>query len=374
MSDTPTPVEDLKHTPLESLHVEAGARMVDFAGWFMPVQYSGILKEHESVRTHAGLFDISHMGEAIVSGPGAADWLNTILTNDTRKLEVSQGQYSIMPNNKGGIIDDLILYRSSEDTFFLVINASMIEEDIAWMQQHLPSDGSVSLHNASDEYAALALQGPLAAELLGGLIDSEAPVRNQLLEFTHDGDRILIGRTGYTGEDGFEIFGSTEAITKVWHKLLANESKCLPCGLGARDTLRLEACLPLNGNDLGPSISPIEAGLKMFVKTEKPEPFASFPGFERISVEYTNKPKRRSAAFVMTDKGAPPRSHYKVFAGDQEIGEVTSGGVAPTLGERIGLALVDVEFAKAGQEIEIEVRGKRLKAEVRKKPLYKRSQ
>ncbi|MFH1066490.1 MAG: glycine cleavage system aminomethyltransferase GcvT [bacterium] len=355
-----------RRTVLYETHVTAGARMVDFAGWEMPVQYTSILAEHHAVRKAAGLFDISHMGEFFVSGAQAVSWLNGLLTNDARKIPVGGSQYTLMLNEQGGVIDDLILYRLEEEGFLLVVNASRIDEDWAWLNSKKTS--GVLLENRSHETAALALQGPLSEKILRIVFGQETnlPTHAQITSLSWRGEKILVARTGYTGEDGFEFFLPASIVRDFWAQLLeiGKPFGCLPCGLGARDTLRLEACLPLNGNDLSPSITPLEAGLSKFVSLTKPE---NFPG--RSAME-NKTPARKSVAFVLKETGAPPRSHYAVFSGDNKIGDVTSGGFSPTLQKGVGLALI--ERGHAAPEFEIEIRGQRAPALMQPKPLYKR--
>jgi aminomethyltransferase len=361
----------LRQTALAPVHQSLGARMVEFGGWLMPVQYSGIIQEHHAVRKAAGLFDISHMGEFFLEGPDAIDNLNRILTNDIRKLGIGDGQYSLMLNEAGGVIDDLILYREGENAFFLVVNAAKIEEDAAWFEAHL--QGNVTFRNDSDLYGGLALQGPKAVEVLRATFPElpAVPERNKIVSFTSEGIPLRAARTGYTGEDGFEVFFPAESSEAVLRKILkAGEPfGCVPCGLGARDTLRLEACLPLNGSDLGPTITPIEAGLKMFVSLKKPD---AFIGRGVVEAQANGALKRKSVGFVSLGAGAPPRSHYQVFQGDRPVGEVTSGGVSPTLNKGIGMALVDLDVSSPGTELELDIRGRRVPVRIESKPLYRR--
>lgn len=359
-----------KQTPLHDVHVESGARMVDFAGWNMPVQYTGILEEHHAVRNAAGIFDISHMGEFYFSGPNTAASLNAIFTNDVDKLTPGTGQYTLMCNEQGGVIDDLILYRLSEDTYFAVVNASMISADAAHIRALLP--GTVSFQDRSSEMGGIALQGPKSEEILREIVGPafELPERNQLVTWKRNGAEVLIARTGYTGEDGFELFFPHARAADLW-KLLIEHGKptCLPCGLGARDTLRLEACLPLNGNDLSPSVTPLEAGLGIFVSFTKDSHFIGRTALEKMK---SDGPPRRLVAFQTEGKTPPPRPHYPILADGRPIGESTSGGMAPTLHKGIGLALIDAPFAKPETSLEIEIRGRRFPITTKKKPLYKR--
>lgn len=357
-----------KRTPLYETHLAHGAKMVEFAGWEMPVQYRSIIEEHRAVRQAAGLFDISHMGEFFVKGAQAAAWLNTLLTNDTSKLQHGGSQYTLLLNEKGGVIDDLFLYKLSDEIFFLVVNASKIDEDFSWLQSKLAV--GATLENVSEKMAALALQGPSAEKIIKNVFqkDFSTHSRNQIAEIIWQSEKILVSRTGYTGEDGFELFFNAKKAAALWEEILkiGKSYGCEPVGLGARDTLRLEACLPLNGHDLSEDITPLEAGLKKFVSFEKKENFIG-----RIALE-NSKPKRISVAFMMQELGPPPRQHYAVYNDEEKIGEVTSGGVSPTLQKNIGMALVDCKAAASGSNIFIEVRGRKFSAAICPKPLYKR--
>lgn len=359
------PDSDVKSTPLASKHIELGAKMVPFAGWNMPVQYTGILDEHKAVRETCGIFDISHMGQFTVSGPNAAAWLNSMLTNDINKLDIGQGQYSIMLNEQAGVIDDLILYRMEPETFFVVVNASKIGEDFAWLSAHKPAD--VTLENHSDEYVGLAVQGPLCGAIFAKVIPGvELPPRNGIARITMDATDLIICRTGYTGEDGFEFFCPATEGVKWFEAFLSAGAK--PCGLGARDSLRLEMCYPLNGSDLAPDKTPLEAGLGFFCALD-----TEFIGSGILREQKANGLTRRLAAIEYTGKGAPPRAHYKVhLPGGEAIGELTSGVLSPSLMTGIALAYLPAAHAKVGTELEIDVRGKKFPALVVKKPFYKK--
>ena len=361
----------LKKTPLYDEHVRLGAKMIPFGDWIMPVQYSGIIDEHQAVRKNVGVFDISHMGQLIATGPGAAPWLNEMLTNNTDKLEVGTGQYTFLLNERGGIIDDLIVYRTEPEKFLLVVNASRVDEDFAWLQKYLGDNGT--LENRSSDYGGLAIQGPRVVELLQAMVGHEAdlPARNQIKDFSYDGIDLTIARTGYTGEDGVEVFFAARDAAKVWNGILekGKDLGIRPCGLGARDTLRLEMCYPLNGSDLSPEHNPIEAGLGFFVDLKKPK----FVGREILADAKENGTPNRLVAFRMKSKGPPPRPHYSVWREGEQIGEVTSGSLSPSLSEGIGMAYVTSAHAKIGTEIEIEIRDRKLPAIIEKKPLYKKS-
>jgi aminomethyltransferase len=360
-----------KRTPLYDEHVRLAAKIIPFGGWLMPVQYTGIRDEHEAVRRNVGVFDISHMGELIVSGRRASEWLNTMLTNNTAKLDVGAGQYTFLLNDDAGIIDDLILYRIEDEKFLLVVNASRIEDDFRWLADH--RTGGVEVMNESDRYGALAIQGPKIAELFRNLCgsDKELPARNRIATFEIAGTQVLVARTGYTGEDGIEIFFPAEQAARIWNEVLrkGESSGIRPCGLGARDTLRLEMCYPLNGSDLSPEHNPIEAGLGMFVDLTKPE----FIGREKLLHDKEHGPARRLVAFRMKSKSPPPRPHYRVFRNGEEAGELTSGTLSPSLNYGIGMAYLKAPVPRPGEEIEIEIRGQKFPAVVEKKPLYKKS-
>jgi len=359
----------LKKTPLHSEHVRLGAKMIDFGGWDMPVQYTGIMDEHQTVRTALGVFDISHMGQFFVHGAEAASWLNRMLTNNVGKLAVGHGQYTLMLNEAGGVIDDLIIYRIGEIDWFLVVNAAKIEEDFAWLAAQLPAE--VSLRNRSDEWAGLAVQGPRAQEWFGTWAGaaSVSPQRNGIVRLDVGEVPVYVARTGYTGEDGFELFCQVEHAVKMLRDVLASGAAfgVKPCGLGARDTLRMEMCYPLNGNDLSPTRTPIEAGLGFFVDLAKP----NFTGRAVLAEQKASGPAHRLVAFKMVGATPPPRSHYPVWKDGTQIGETCSGGLSPTLKCGIGLAYLPADQAKAGTEIEIDIRGRRFPAIVEKKPLHR---
>jgi len=362
----------LLKTALFGAHQKQGARLVEFGGWQMPVQYTGIVEEHKAVREAAGVFDISHMGEFFISGSNGLAFLNGLLTNDAAKLGVGQGQYTLMLNEQGGVIDDLILYRLHEEEFLLVVNAAKIEEDRAWIRKNIPA--GVVFCDKSDVTGALALQGPKALEIARAFLGAgwPEPKRNEITSYSWNCQNVLAARTGYTGEDGVELFFVNDIAENFFLSLLeAGKPLGLkPCGLGARDTLRLEACLPLNGNDLSALRTPIEAGLGLFVSLTKE---ADFPGKDVLQKQKTNGVNQKLVAFRLTDKGPPPRPHYRLFLGGEQVGETTSGAPSPTLGYGIGLAYVEVEEAEPGTVLEMEVRGVRVLVEVVKKPFYKRA-
>ncbi len=357
--------ETIKETPLAALHVELGGKMVPFAGWNMPVQYTSNMDEHNAVRSDVGIFDISHMGQFFLSGPGAEEWLNGILANDVNKLAIGEAQYTFMLNEQGGVIDDLIIYRFGDDQIFLVVNASMIDEDFAWLNKHL-ADG-LTLTNESDAWAGMAVQGPNSAALYSKLFPSrELPKRNGIDKWDEDGKNFIVCRTGYTGEDGFELFVSAEEGCK-WFKTFV-DAGAKPCGLGARDSLRLEVCYPLNGSDLAPDKTPVQAGLGFFCALDK-----EFIGRDVLVKQKEEGLKERLVAIKYTSKGPPPRPHYGVFNKDgEQISELTSGVFSPSLKEGIAMAYLPVEYAKIGTPVDIDVRGRKFSAEVVKKPFYKK--
>jgi len=356
-------MSDIKHSPLESAHLALGARLVPFAGWNMPVQYTSIIDEHTAVRTKVGVFDISHMGQFLVSGPTAEAWLNRMLTNNISKLAPGEGQYTIMLNETGGVIDDLIAYRTGETDYFLVVNASMIDEDFFWLARH--QDEQVTLRNESDLWAGMAVQGPLSSQVFASVFPGDTlPPRNGIAT-TATG--AIVCRTGYTGEDGFEFFCAAADAVSYWEKFLA--AGVAPCGLGARDTLRLEMGYPLNGSDLSPERSPVEAGLGFFCDLGKPE----FIGRETLVRQKADGPALKLTALQYTGKGAPPRAHYAVTDADGAvIGELASGALSPSLMTGIAMAYLPAAYASPGTNLQVDVRGRLFPATVVKKPFYKK--
>ncbi|MBO8163171.1 MAG: glycine cleavage system aminomethyltransferase GcvT [Brevibacillus sp.] len=364
-------MSELKRTPLFPVYARYGAKTIDFGGWELPVQFTSISQEHEAVRTKAGLFDVSHMGEVEVAGEGALPYLQRLTTNDVAKLAAGQAQYSVMCYPDGGTVDDLLVYKLEEDRYWLVINAANIEKDLAWLNQHLTE--GVKVTNISDRIAQLALQGPLAETILQRLTDtdlSEIGFFHFQRDVSLDGIKTFVSRSGYTGEDGFELYVDREQAIPLWEKLLAagREDGLIPCGLGARDTLRFEARLPLYGQELSEKITPIEAGIGFAVKTDKGVPFI---GCEVLKQQKEQGAPRKLVGIEMIDRGIP-RTHYPVYVGDKHVGEVTTGTQSPTLKKNVGLALLDKAYTAIGTEVEVEIRGKRLKAKVVPTPFYKR--
>ena len=377
----------LRRTPLYTAHQKAGGKLIEFGGWEMPVQYSSIVDEHLAVRRAAGLFDISHMGEVEVRGPQAETFLNQLLTNDVRKLAVGQGQYTLMCNERGGAVDDLYVYRLGAEEFFLIVNASRVTEDFAWMQKAAASSKvNVELHDRSEIYGAVALQGPKSRAFIDACFPVTATggsavtrpsqlVKNSIGIFeSAEAGRLLIASTGYSGEDGFEIVAAADKIEAVWNQILAvgHAHCCQPAGLGARDTLRTEMCYPLYGHELDENTTPIEAGLGFFVSFEK----GDFIGRAPLLDQKTQGPSRRCVAFRMGEKTAPPRPQYPILdpnAGSQSVGVVVSGTQSPSLNCGIGMGYVPAAIATPGTAIEIEVRGRKWPATVVKKPIWRRS-
>lgn len=362
--------ENMQKTPLYDIHIAAGGKMVNFHGWLLPVQYVGILQEHECVRTHAGLFDVSHMGEIEVSGEDAFDFLQRMLVNDIVS-KPGKAVYSPMCYPDGGTVDDLILYKQTDNSYLLVVNAANTIKDYQWLKEN--KTGRVTVINRSDEYAQLALQGPNAADVLKKLTREDL---DQLRFFGYipevdaGGIKVMLSRTGYTGEDGFEIYCRPEDAGRLWYLLMESgaPSGLSPVGLGARDTLRLEAAFPLYGQELSEGISPVMAGLKRFVRMEK----ADFIGREALAAQLQGNVKLKLAGFEMIDR-AVPRNGYEIYSGEKKVGYVTSGGFFPTLRKNMGLALLDTACADEGATIEVQVRNGLYNAKIVKLPFYKRA-
>ncbi|WP_410512557.1 glycine cleavage system aminomethyltransferase GcvT [Paenibacillus sp. BR2-3] len=368
-------MDALKRTPFYDLYSAfPESRCIDFGGWELPVQFTGIVKEHEAVRQSAGLFDVSHMGEFMVTGAGAEAFIQKMTTNDVTRLTDGGAQYTLMCYPDGGVVDDLLVYRLGEGRYMLVVNASNIDKDFQWLQEHLPSGEDVSLTNVSDETLLLALQGPLAETILATV--TTAPLA-ELKPFhfieraTVCGAEVLLSRTGYTGEDGFEIYAPLNTAETLWNGLLAAgvPHGLTPAGLGARDTLRFEAKLPLYGQELSADITPLEAGMQFFVKLDKED----FIGRGALLQQKAAGLPRRLVGLEMIDRGIP-RSHYPVYANGVTIGEVTTGTQSPTLKRNLGLALLDAAYSEIGTEVYVEIRGKQLKSVVVKAPFYKKIQ
>ena len=358
----------MKKTTLYNHHIEKDAKIVSFAGFAMPIQYSGIIDEHNTVRNSVGIFDLSHMGEFEISGKGAEVFLQKMTINDVANLEIGQAQYTAMCTNEGGIIDDCVLYRN-EVFYLIVVNASNIEKDFLWLNKHL--EENVSLIDASDDTTLIAVQGPESKELLKKVLDDGSVIDS--LKFYHqgtitfNGKQVLCSRTGYTGELGYEIYWKGEGASNLWDALLVagKEFDAKPIGLGARDTLRLEMKYCLYGNDIDESTNPIEAGLSRITKLDK----GSFVGRKALDKVKENGVSRRLVAFKMSEKGIP-RKDYIVFSNNIKIGIVTSGTLSPSLKSGIGMAYVNIPFVKVGTEMQIEIRGKLLQAKIIKPPFW----
>jgi aminomethyltransferase len=361
----------LKETPLASAHRSLGARMVDFAGWNMPVQYKSIVQEHQAVRTKVGLFDVSHMGEFLVTGSQAAEFVQFMVANDCNKLVKSDmALYTQFVRPDGGTVDDLIVYRRKSD-WLLVVNASNIEKDWNWLNQHIGNFKDVKLEDISDHTGLLALQGPHAVELFGEIVGAFVKDMPSFTygEGTADGIEVWFGRTGYTGEDGFEIFVKSSKAEALWNLILERGKKFSiePCGLGARDTLRLEAGLPLYGHELDDVTSPIEAGLGWSVKPDK----GDFLGREAIINQKKNGLSKQCVC-LKADGKALPRQGYDVYDGDKKVGQVTSGSQGIFVGYPIAFAFVPPTYAKVGTKLSIAIRETKVPATVVTRPFYKR--
>ncbi len=357
----------LRRTPLHAAHVRLGARMIGFGGWDMPVQYTGIVEEHRTARTAAGCFDVSHMGEFEFRGRDATRALQRLTTNDVGALEVGQVQYSLLCYEDGGIVDDLTLYRLADEHYMMTVNAANIDKDWAWVAQHLA--GQVEAENASAETGLIAVQGPRAEGLVGPLSDMDV-TRIGYYRFARGrvaGAPAIISRTGYTGEDGFELYLPAEKTEAVWEALLAagKPDGVGPAGLGARDTLRLEMKYALYGNDIDQTTNPLEAGLGWVVKLGKGE-FIGKGAIERVKAE---GPRRRLVGFEMIDRGVA-RHGYRLFRSGAEVGQVTSGSYGPSVDRYIGTGYVTAALSAIGTEIEVEIRGRPQKARVAKTPFY----
>jgi aminomethyltransferase len=348
-------VEQLKHTPLHERHRAAGAKLVSFAGYEMPVQYEGVLAEHRAVRRDAGVFDVSHMGEFELEGPRAEAFLQSVLSNDLTRLSEGQAQYTLLTNDAGGIVDDLIAYRTGPHRYLLIVNAANRAADFAWLEER-GIRGS-DLRDLSEDYALLAVQGPRSLERLGL---GPAPAFSFALGEL-DGVEVMINRTGYTGERGVELACSPEDAPELWDAILARG--VVPCGLGARDTLRLEVCYPLHGNDIGPQWDAISSGLRFACALE-----TKFTGVEALRAVAAAGPQQRLVAFS-SDAQSIPRQGMAITQG----GEVTSGTLSPMLGVGIGLGYVPASYAAPGTPLDIDLRGRLRRATVTSKPIYKRT-
>lgn len=355
-------------TPLYEEHMRLGGKIVPFAGWLLPVQYSGVIAEHMAVRTACGLFDVSHMGEITCIGDDALMNLNYLLTNDFAGMEIGQARYSPMCNERGGVVDDLIVYKKADDRYLIVVNAANKDKDFDWMLAH--QIGSVEFSDISDSVAQLALQGPKAEEILRKLVSpDDIPEKYYTCKFDRviEGIKCIISRTGYTGENGFELYMATGDAVKMWKTLLVTgkDEGLLPCGLGARDTLRLEASMPLYGHEMNDEITPREAGLGFFVKMQKDD----FIG--KAALEAKGKPQRKRVGLKVTGRGIV-REEQAVYYNGEKIGETSSGTFCPYLNHAVAMAILPLEAAESGTRVEVDVRGRRVAAEVVKLPFYRR--
>ncbi len=358
----------MKRTPLYENHLKHKGKLIDFGGWELPVEYTGIIQEHEAARNAAGLFDVSHMGEVTVEGEDAEKYIQNMVTNDISTMNAFQIYYSPMCYPEGGVVDDLLIYKYNKEKYLIVVNAANTEKDFEWFQAHVT--GKVDVKDISSEYAQMAIQGPKAEQILQKLTDTDLDT----IKFFHFNDGVKFGsvtafvsRNGYTGEDGFEILVKPNDAGILWDNIIeaGKDEGILPAGLGARDTLRFEVCLPLYGHEIDSSITPLEAGLGYFVKLDKND----FIGKDALALQKASGLKRKVVALEMVDRGIP-RAGFEVFAGDNKIGHITTGSYSPTLKKNIGLALLDTEFAAEDTIIEVSIRGKLLKAKVIKKPFY----
>lgn len=358
-------------TPLYAQHEAQKARIVDFAGWEMPIQYTGIIAEHNATRTHAGLFDVSHMGEIAVNGPGAGAFINALVANNISKAKPGRAVYSPLCMESGGTVDDLLVYVLGEDRYLLVVNAANTDKDFEWIREHTPA--GVTVENVSHQYAQIAIQGPRALEILQRFTDTDLDAI-RYYRFVQDVSDIpggpgLISRTGYTGEDGFEVYLPWGNAPVLWEALLEAGAPLglAPVGLGARDTLRLEASMPLYGHELSADITPLQAGLDRFVKFDK----GDFIGRGALLTQSESGDYTRLIGLTLTDRGIP-RAGYPVLTGDTVIGEITSGGQAPYLEKAVALALVPRQYTEPGAELAVGIRGRNIPAAVTALPFYKR--
>ena len=364
--------QPLKRTPLFDVESELGGKMVDFGGWELPVQYSGILDEHKAVRERAGLFDVSHMGEITVKGPHALDFLQKLTCNDVSKLEDGRCQYNGLLYPTAGFVDDILIYRDAADDYLVVVNASNSDKDFEWMKEAAKEFDEVDVKNVSDQYAQLALQGPAAEKILKKLteVDLSAIKYYRFNRGKVDGIDAIISRTGYTGEDGFEVYVAPAEAGRLFKRILeaGKEFDALPCGLGARDTLRLESKMALYGNDIDQTTTPLEADLAWIVKLDK----GDFFGRDVLEREKAEGVRKKLVGFEMIDRGIG-RHGYPIVEGGEEIGIVTSGTHSPTLKKAIGLAYLPPDKSAVGTEFSVLIRGKETRARVVPTPFYKRA-
>ena len=360
----------IKLTPLNQIHKDLNAKLISFAGWEMPVQYTGVIDEHLAVRKSAGLFDVSHMGEIEVSGPKATDAVQDMTTNDASKLKDGHVQYTLLCYPDGGVVDDVLLYKFSNTKYMFCVNAANTEKDYIWIKEHVGHN--VAVRNLSDFFGQIAIQGPLSQPILQNACNLDL----SLIRYYHfregsvAGVNAIISRTGYTGEDGFEIYAPWDKTANIWHELMERGSKfgIKPVGLGARDTLRLEMGFPLYGNELNDATTPLEAGIDRFVKLNK----RYFIGIDALKKQAQMGINKRIVGFEMIGAGIP-RSHYKIFDKARLVGEITSGTLSPSLGKAIGMGYVKTELSSVGTKLDIEIRKKNITARIVKVPFYTRT-
>lgn len=359
-----------KRTPLYETHVELGGKMVSFGGFEMPVQYpAGVIKEHMAVREAVGIFDVSHMGELVISGPDALSELNRILTNDFTNMQVGRIRYSVLCNENGGCVDDLIVYKMAEDKYLLVVNAANTDKDREWIKAQIK--GNVDFMDISETVGQIAIQGPKSKEVMTKLVGDESLLPEKYYWFTPyvtiAGVQCLVSQTGYTGSFGYEVYTPAEGVVTVWNAMLeaGKEFGLLPCGLGARDTLRLEAAMPLYGHEMNDDISPLEAGLDFGVKMNKED----FIG--KAGIEAKGEPKVKRVGIKVTGRGIA-REHCDIYMDGEKVGETTSGTHCPFLGYAVAMGYVPVEKSEEGTKLEIDVRGRRIEGEIVQLPFYKR--
>lgn len=358
-----------KRTCLYDSHVKLGAQISPFGGFDMPIQYKGIVEEHNAVRNACGIFDVSHMGEVAVTGPEAEKFVNYIFTNDLTGAHAGKCYYGMMLHPTGGTVDDLIVYKRGENDFFLVINAANIDKDVDWITGHA-KDFDVKVDHQSEQYGEIAIQGPKAESVMKDVLG--LPVADLdfycFSTYGYNGEQVIVSRTGYTGEDGFEVYASPATTQKIWETLIAS-GRVEPCGLGCRDTLRFEVGLPLYGDELADDISPIEAGLGVFVKLDKPD----FIGKEAVALQKAEGPKRKLVGLELQDRAIPRHGYEVLNVDDEVIGHVTTGYHAISVDKSIAMALIDARYAALGTEVKVRIRRKVFPAVVVKKKFYKKS-
>lgn len=359
--------QDLKHTPLHSRHIDAGAKMVPFAGWDMPLEYASLEEEHHAVRHHAGLFDVSHMGRIIISGPDSGAFLGRVFTGNVDTMQIGDLLYGFLLNLEGGIIDDVVVGKSGDNMYFIVVNASNADKALDWLNANRGKDKAFCIRS-TDLYSQIALQGPEAEEIFTAVtgIDVSGLGFYKSILLRYGGNEMLICRSGYTGEDGFELYAVPEVILPLWDALLAT-GRVSPCGLGCRDTLRFEAGLPLYGNELSENITPLEAALGSFVKLDKPRDFI---GREAVAARKEAGVKQKLVGLELHGPGIARHGYPVVDGQGREVGHVTTGYLSPTIGKALAMAMVDADHAALGTELAVQVRRRTIPATVVKKRFY----